>query len=96
MKTPKSPFEIDWPLLSTNFPIQREMVSFFEDNLWNLTTFKDNTNVEEAAQFLVQKIVENDKWSGRLKNIYDHIDGIDLAEYRNSKMELKSGKNCNC
>ena len=56
----------------------------------------DNTNVEEAAQFLVQKIVENDKWSGRLKNIYDHIDGIDLAEYRNSKMELKSGKNCNC
>ena len=57
---------------------------------------KDNTNVEEAAQFLVQKIVENDKWSGRLKNIYDHTDGIDLAAYRNSQMELKSGQDCKC
>ena len=63
---------------------------------WFCTSAKDNTNVEEAAQFLVQKIVDNDKWSGRLANIFDHSDGIDLAAYRNSRMELKSGKNCSC
>ena len=61
------------------------------------TSARDNINVEEAAKFLVQKIVDNDKWNGRLKSIYDHSDGIDLAAYRNSRMELKSAdKKCNC
>eukprot|EP00093_Oithona_nana_P008150 08150.XXX_65431_64302_1 [CDS] Oithona nana genome sequencing. len=30
---------------------------------WFPTSAKDNTNVEESAEYLVQKIIDNDKWS---------------------------------
>ena len=32
---------------------------------WFFSSAKDNINVEESARFLIQKIIDNDKWSPR-------------------------------
>ena len=61
---------------------------------WFLTSAKDNTNVEESAEFLVQKIIDNDKWSRHQLN-KDQTDSIDLMAY-NPNMNLNSNKKCNC
>ena len=61
---------------------------------WFSTSAKDNTNVEESAQFLVQKIIDNDKWSNHRLN-KDQTDSIDLMAY-NPNMNLNSNKKCNC
>lgn len=57
---------------------------------------KENINVEEAANYLVQKIVENDRWSSmdRLNLDRDRIDGSDLFR---QNMGLTNGdKKCQC
>ena len=61
---------------------------------WFPTSAKDNTNVEESAEFLVQKIIDNDKWSRHQLN-KDQTDSIDLMAY-NPNMNLNSNKKCNC
>ena len=61
---------------------------------WFPTSAKDNTNVEESAEFLVQKIIDNDKWSRHQLN-KDQTDSIDLMAY-NPNMNLNSSKKCNC
>jgi Ras-related protein Rab-32 len=62
---------------------------------WFPVSAKDNINVEEAAHFLVQKIIDNDKWSLH-RGQQDHGDGVDLLSYRNSKMGLTNDKKCQC
>ena len=60
------------------------------------TSAKDNINVEEAAHFLLQKIMDNDKWSSHRMLNSDQKDGIDLLNYRRADMGLTDGKKCNC
>ena len=59
------------------------------------TSAKDNVNVDEAASFLLGKIVDNDKWSSARLNQEDTVDSIDLMAYRNN-MSLSNDKKCNC
>ena len=65
---------------------------------WFPVSAKDNVNVEEAAKFLVQKIIDNDKWSKhRLNARPDLTDSIDLMSYRQrAHMGLQNDKKCNC
>ena len=63
---------------------------------WFATSAKDNTNIEESAEYLVQKIMDNDKWSNHLLNGRDQTDTIDLTAYRNPKLGLNTDKKCSC
>lgn len=38
-------------------------IGLFNISGWYFASAKDNINIEESARFLVQKIIENDKWS---------------------------------
>ena len=63
---------------------------------WFATSAKDNLNIEESAQYLVNKIIDNDKWSNHKLNGRDQTDTIDLMQYRNPNLGLNSSKKCNC
>ena len=57
------------------------------------TSAKDNTNIEEAAKFLIEKIMENEHWQHR--SGFDQVDTIELSSFKNSQMKLDS-KSCKC
>ena len=48
---------------------------------WFATSARDNTNVEEAAEFLVKRIIESEKWKKHVNN-HNHSgrDARDAAE----------------
>ena len=60
------------------------------------TSAKENTNVEEMAQFLLQKIIDNDKWSSSRMINADRPDSIDLMAYRQQMALQNDSKKCNC
>ena len=58
------------------------------------TSAKDNVNVEDASKFLIEKVIENDRWNN---DGLDQTDTIALSEYRNSHMKLNgAGSQCKC
>ena len=58
------------------------------------TSAKDNVNVEDASKFLIEKVIENDRWNN---DGLDQTDTIALSEYRNSHMKLNgAGNKCKC
>jgi Ras-related protein Rab-32 len=65
---------------------------------WFSTSAKDNTNVEEASRFLVQKIIENDKWAAHSRNARDD-DGVRRLMHGSNHSEHKHGarrNDCAC
>ena len=40
---------------------------------WFATSAKANTNVEDACKFLVDRILENDKWTQHGENMLGHV-----------------------
>ena len=51
-------------------------------------------NVENAAKFLIEKVIENDRWT---QHGFDQSDTIDLSTYKNSQMKLnRSDNKCKC
>jgi hypothetical protein len=48
----------------TSGHFREQLAHFYASVLgWFFSSAKDNINVEDAAKFLVQKIIDNDKWS---------------------------------
>ena len=56
---------------------------------WFETSAKDNINIDDAAKFLVGKILENDQWSTSVKE--EDSDRLDLHRTRGSPAAESSG-----
>lgn len=61
------------------------------------TSAKENINVEEAAQCLLAKIIDNDKWRSSIltNGAEDRTDAINLVAYQNMSLQNEKRK-CNC
>ena len=69
---------------------------------WFFSSAKDNINVEESSRFLVQKIIDNDKWSAHGARMKETSAGASLRLHNNgsnknagTSLDPPKGK-CSC
>jgi len=66
---------------------------------WFATSAKANTNVEDACKFLVDRILENDKWTQHGQNMAydgDYGDGDGINRLSQKELELHTQKKNKC
>ena len=62
---------------------------------WFNVSAKNNTNVEKACNVLVERILENEKWTTHNGSV-DRLDGVDLLATRDIQLSKSSSKCFNC
>ena len=88
----KEPADIEKDIQSMNsFCKQKGFIG------WFATSAKANTNVEDACKFLVDRILENDKWTQH-GEMYggDYADGDVINRLSQRELELHSKKKNKC
>ena len=58
---------------------------------WFFASAKDNINIEESSKYLVQKIIDNDKWSAHGARVNNrHTDGPAINLHQGGKRQAHS------